>query len=103
MDFDDIPDDVLEEFEDEIREAGGDGGQMAVDEVDWETKFLRPKPKAGGTVAFQWTSIDMYTGDPLATHPRQGQRVPGSRNRPVPVVRLYGVTGDGLPVYCRRP
>ncbi|KAK7253937.1 DNA polymerase delta subunit 1 [Aureococcus anophagefferens] len=98
MDFDDIPDDVLEEFEDEIREAGGDGSQMAVDEVDWETKFLRPKPKAGGTVAFQWTSIDMYTGDPLATHPRQGQRVPGSRNRPVPVVRLYGVTGDGASV-----
>ena len=41
--------------------------------------------------------IDMTSGSPLATNPDGGE-VLGSREGPVPVVRLYGVTRDGFSV-----
>ena len=38
--------------------------------------------------------IDMTSGSPLASNPDGGD-ILGSREGPVPVVRLYGVTRDG--------
>lgn len=37
----------------------------------------------------------MYSGDPLAKNPAAGRAVPGSKSRPVPIIRLYGVNDDG--------
>ena len=68
--------------------------------TDWVAPFLRPPPPAdiaSRAIAFQWVSIDMYTGDPLPSHPRGG-RVPGGNKRPVPIVRLYGSTEEGQSV-----
>jgi DNA polymerase delta subunit 1 len=47
------------------------------------------------SMAFQWMDIDMYSGDPLKENPAIGERVPGSTDKPVPVVRLYGVNEIG--------
>ena len=104
QEFDEIPDDVLEEFEEELVEAAvavANAKAAGAPAVAVATKYARPAPPAAlGAVAFQWTAIDMYTGDPLAAHPlaSAGRRVPGSRNRPVPIVRLYGVTKEGYSV-----
>jgi len=101
MDDFDIPDDVLEDYEEDLMDLM-DAPAAAAEAALWDTrKYARPAPPASlGAVAFQWTAIDMYTGDPLATHPAaaSGRRVPGSRNRPVPIVRLYGVTKEGYSV-----
>ena len=47
------------------------------------------------SLAFQWMDIDMYAGDPLRENPCVGEVVPGSSDKPVPIVRLYGVTELG--------
>mmetsp|Transcript_30619 Transcript_30619/g.91788 ORF Transcript_30619/g.91788 Transcript_30619/m.91788 type:complete len:1095 (+) Transcript_30619:226-3510(+) len=98
----DISDEFLEEFEEELLEQnqGAPAPEEPEPPSDWMAPFLRPAVPAEmlkGPIAFQWTSIDMYTGDPLATHPRGG-RVPGGGKRPVPIVRLYGATAGGQSV-----
>ena len=45
--------------------------------------------------AFQWLDIDMYSGQPLPRNPCATRSVPGSRRKPVPVIRMYGVTEKG--------
>jgi len=56
----------------------------------------------------------MYSGDPLPRNPCPSRSVPGSRRRPVPVIRLYGVNMAGNSVmahvhgftpyfYCNAP
>ena len=52
------------------------------------------------SLAFQWTDIDMYDGDPLKENPRVGYGVPGVSRGAVPIQRMYGVTGDGHSVCC---
>lgn len=78
-----IPDDILESFEDEL---------IPCDDTpaSWHDKWTRATPCLSPTspVAFMWTSIDMTTGPPLPG-------APGSRSKPVPIVRLYGVTQQG--------
>ena len=45
--------------------------------------------------------INMESGDPLSSHPAGADKtVPGFNKRPVPVIRLYGVTDDGHSVLC---
>ena len=83
-------------------QAAAKSSQPEPDEAptDWVAPFLRPPPPAdiaSRAIAFQWVSIDMYTGDPLPSHPRGG-RVPGGNKRPVPIVRLYGSTEEGQSV-----
>ena len=46
-------------------------------------------------IAFQWMDIDMYEGEPLEENPKIMADLPGSTNKPVPIVRLYGVTEVG--------
>ena len=56
----------------------------------------------------------MYSGDPLPRNPCANRSVPGSRRKPVPIIRLYGVTQAGNSVlanihgftpyfYCNTP
>ena len=94
----------LERMEEEMlaEQAAAKSSQPEPDEAptDWVAPFLRPPPPAdiaSRAIAFQWVSIDMYTGDPLPSHPRGG-RVPGGNKRPVPIVRLYGSTEEGQSV-----
>ena len=47
--------------------------------------------------AFQWLDIDTTTGDPLNYNPAGGNVI-GSREGPVPIIRLYGVTRQGRSV-----
>ncbi len=40
------------------------------------------------SLAFQWTSIDLMSGDPLPVHPRgKGLSIPGASVGPVPIIR----------------
>lgn len=48
-------------------------------------------------VVFHWFDIDMTSGDPLNRNPAGGDIV-GSKEGPVPIIKLYGVTDDGLSV-----
>ena len=48
-------------------------------------------------IAFQWLDIDTTTGDPLNYNPAGGNVI-GSREGPVPIIRLYGVTRQGRSV-----
>ena len=109
--MDDIPDDVLEEYEEELMDEGENAAAPVDDQKgvfssvseQMLQKWSRPAVGAAvlrETIAFQWTSIDLYTGSPLAKHPTPGKRVPGSSSKPVPVVRLYGVTAAGHSVCC---
>lgn len=56
----------------------------------------------------------MYSGDPLPRNPCKSRSVPGSRRKPVPIIRLYGVNQVGNSVlahihgftpyfYCNAP
>lgn len=47
--------------------------------------------------AMQWFDIDMTSGEPLQVNPAGGSVV-GSKEGPVPVVRLFGVTQSGASV-----
>lgn len=57
----------------------------------------RPAVAAGsdGPITFQWVDMDMYSGPCLASHPAAGEVVPGLREGEVPVIRVFGVTGEG--------
>lgn len=75
--------------------AGGSGSDQV---------WARPKPKpfspATDRVVFQWVDMDMYDGEALKSHPAQQSSahrlmVPGAQAGTVPVLRMYGVTGDG--------
>jgi DNA polymerase delta subunit 1 len=43
----------------------------------------------------QWVDIDMYSGKALSRNPHEGRSIPGASAGPVPVIRLFGVTGNG--------
>jgi DNA polymerase delta subunit 1 len=49
------------------------------------------------SISFHWLDIDMITGKALESNP-DGGAVIGARDGVVPVVRLYGVTQEGLSV-----
>jgi DNA polymerase delta subunit 1 len=48
-------------------------------------------------IAFQWFDIDMTSGEPMTSNPNGGD-VLGSKEGPVPVIRLYGITREGQSV-----
>ncbi len=56
-------------------------------------RWPRPEVAAGfapatHSLAFQWTSVDLMSGDPLPAHPRGGGlTVPGAPVGPVPIIR----------------
>jgi hypothetical protein len=57
--------------------------------VRWRRPEIDPSfdPKTS-SLAFQWTAIDLMSGEALAVHPRgNGHTVPGSSSGPVPVIR----------------
>jgi DNA polymerase delta subunit 1 len=54
-------------------------------------------------LVFQWVDMDAYDGDVLARHPAQTVGgpplvVPGARKGPVPILRMFGVTAEGVSV-----
>ena len=53
------------------------------------------------SIAFQWLNIDVCGGEPLKANPAPGRGIAGSRNGPVPILHLFGVTGAGNSVLCR--
>jgi DNA polymerase delta subunit 1 len=64
----------------------------------------RPPLPAGfssaADLSFQWVDIDNYEGEVLREHPAahstgQNLVVPGARKGAAPILRLFGVTGDG--------
>ena len=56
------------------------------------SRWCRPDPpqlsSAQDEITFQQIDIDHYIGDPV-------EGMPGARNGPVPIVRMYGVTMEG--------
>lgn len=58
-----------------------------------DARWQRPEIAADfhpstSSVAFQWTAVDLMSGDPLPSHPRgSGITVPGASVGPVPIIR----------------
>ena len=49
-------------------------------------------------LSFQWLDLDMISGPPLATNPDGSGNVVGNRDAVTPIVRLFGVTAEGISV-----
>ena len=84
---------------DNILEDVGEGDLTAEQQ---EQRWKRPALQEGHdlteeALAFQWMDIDMTSGQPLPFNPAGGD-ILGSREGPVPVIRLYGVTKQGRSV-----
>jgi DNA polymerase delta subunit 1 len=71
--------------------------KMAVEDgaQSWERAPMPTIDPAVDGMVMQWVDIDMYTGNPLAANPDKSKKLPGSKNKPTPIVRLYGVTSAG--------
>jgi hypothetical protein len=67
----------------------------------WQRPPLPELSEATHSIAFQWLSIDVVDGKPLAANPAAGRSVPGSKNSSVPVLHVFGVTDAGNSVLCR--
>lgn len=50
------------------------------------------------SLAFHWLDIDIISGTPLESNPDGSSDLVGSRESITPVIRLFGVTGDGRSV-----
>ena len=76
---------------------GASGGALAMEDgatgTEVNEKWKRPDvaadfDSATSSLAFQWTAVDLMTGDVLAEHPKgQGHSVPGAAVGPVPIIR----------------
>ena len=60
-----------------------------------ETSTCTTNRCGNDAILFQWMDIDMYEGEPLEENPKIMADLPGSTNKPVPIVHLYGVTEVG--------
>ena len=86
---------------------GADGDEM--DDADaagagcevWQRPPLPDINTETDTLLFQWMSIDVCGGEPLKANPARGRGVAGSKNGPVPILHVYGVTDAGNSVLCR--
>ena len=55
---------------------------------------------AACAAAFQWFDAQDYEGRPLKRNPHRGSPHVGSTQQQVPVIRLWGITGEGNSVCC---
>jgi hypothetical protein len=72
-----------------------EGGQSS--EITSNGKWIRPVDVAYDTskpLLVHWLDIDMISGAPLDYNPAGGD-ILGSKEGPVPVIRMFGVTPDG--------
>ncbi len=46
-------------------------------------------------LSMHWVDIDMTAGEPLERNPCAGEKTVGSRDKVVPIIRLYGSTNEG--------
>ena len=98
-------------FEDELRMMDGMLDDNMIEDMgiegeltpeQQEKRWMRPPVPDGvdltqEALQFQWMEIDTTTGPPLDANPAGGDTV-GSREGPVPIIRLYGVTKLGRSV-----
>lgn len=60
-------------------------------------RWIRPRDAAWDTskpLLVHWLDLDMLSGQPLEANPAGGD-ILGSKEGPVPIIRMYGVTPDG--------
>ncbi len=97
-DFDDVGGGAEPDLEEEMafspaaRAAAEDDERTGESNVRWRRPDLPPgfDPRAADLI-FQWTAVDLMSGDALAVHPRgRGTPVPGAAVGPVPIIR-YGI------------
>jgi hypothetical protein len=72
-----------------------EGGQSS--EITSNGKWIRPVDVAYDTskpLLVHWLDVDMISGAPLEYNPAGGD-ILGSKEGPVPVIRMFGVTPDG--------
>ena len=85
----------------------GEGGaapddEFVVDGIEvWQRPVLPDLNPATHPLTFHWMAIDICGGDPLKANPAPGRGVAGSKNAPVPILHVYGVTDSGHSVLCR--
>ena len=87
---------MMDTFGDEdIMDVVADG---IIDEAQ-QKRWQRPPPvdfdSAETDLKIHWVDIDTTSGAPLESNPKKGEKVVGSREAIVPVVRLYGSTREG--------
>jgi DNA polymerase delta subunit 1 len=59
-----------------------------------QSNVLDPKKD---DLSFHWLDIDMTSGNPMDSNP-DGTDIVGAAEGPVPIIRMYGVTGEGQSV-----
>eukprot|EP00941_MAST-03F_sp_MAST-3F-sp1_P004067 g4067.t1 len=61
----------------------------------WARPALPFLDSSKDSVSFQLVDIDMYQGSALRANPKKGEALPGNKVKPVPIIRIYGVTDLG--------
>lgn len=82
-------------------EGGEDVSKVEADmKAKWIRSQLGPWDAKSRCLRFHWLDIDMKSGQPLLENPDGSDKVPGSSEGPVPIIRMYGVNEDGHSVMC---
>jgi len=75
-----------------------DGTEYGTGSSNWKRASLADDfSPTEQSIAFHWMDIDMTSGMPMSSNP-DGGPILGSLEGPVPIIRLYGVTRDGISV-----
>lgn len=87
---------MMETFGDEgIMDVVADGIIDEAQEKRWARPFDGDFRSEDNDLQMHWVDIDMTSGVPLESNPCKGEKVVGSREAIVPVVRMYGSTRQG--------
>jgi hypothetical protein len=64
-----------------------------ITDIRWKRPPIDPEfNPSTSAIAFQWTAVDLMSGEPLPSHPRgNGLTVPGASVGPVPIIRCVCV------------
>jgi DNA polymerase delta subunit 1 len=84
-------------LDDSYYEQKVEGIEEAENQEITSGKWIRPRDVAWETsqpLLVHWLDLDMISGSPMDRNPAGGEVV-GSKEGPVPVIRMYGVTPDG--------
>eukprot|EP01138_Halocafeteria_seosinensis_P001695 gb/GECG01001738.1/.p1 GENE.gb/GECG01001738.1/~~gb/GECG01001738.1/.p1 ORF type:complete len:1129 (+),score=127.59 gb/GECG01001738.1/:1-3387(+) len=99
-------DDLKRDYAGYEEENGEDNGDvLGTASSVMSNRWHRPPPSKevdakNDNFVFQWMDADMYDGFPLSKNPDGSNQILGSTSGPVPVIRLYGVTNEGISACC---
>ena len=89
---------MMEGYDDEAIDVVTDGKLDENQQKRWERPSVDGFDSSTSPLIMHWLDLDMTSGSPLASNPCRGERVVGSREAIVPVIRMYGTTREGQSV-----